>query len=559
MRFDLPFVTVHDSLGVVAPGALLYFYESGAFSTPLDTYSDSALTVPNSNPVVANSAGRFSNIELQQRPYSVVATEADGTQIWTADPVYGVRLSSDASGNLLVTGPLTMTGAINEAKGSDIASASSVDIGAATGNYLDITGTTPITALGTVQAGVEREIQFDGALTLTHNATSLILPGGANITTAAGDVARFRSEGSGNWRCVNYTRADSAPFVGESSGNPLINGDFIIDQRRGDGTAYTSATTPANSDDTYLLDRWILLSDGNDRADVSQETTVIPSGGRAAIRLDAETLTAAPNSEKFGILQVIENKNCAHLIGQSVSLSFKARTTSGAVENLRAHILAWDGTADIVTSDVVSAWANEGVNPTFVANWTVENTAANLALTNSYQTFKIEGVSIDTANAANVAVFIHVDDTDLVAGDLVYIADVQLELGSPAKSYERLPVQDELERCQRYYQKTFDQDTIPAANGGASQGGALRGLGADAGRFVLSWHFEQTMRTAPAITSYNPGAAASTAAFNTVDSTSTNVNPDNTGDSRVHFLPPTPVAGDANDYMVLQVAADAEL
>src|SRR5574343_654088 len=72
-------------------------------------------------------------------------------------------------------------------KGSDIASAGTTDIGAVAGSYHDITGTTTITSLGTVSAGIRKTLQFDGALTLTHNATSLILPGGANITTAAGD------------------------------------------------------------------------------------------------------------------------------------------------------------------------------------------------------------------------------------------------------------------------------------------------------------------------------------------------------------------------------------
>ena len=92
-------------------------------------------------------------------------------------------------------------------KGTDIASATTTDIGAATGLYVDITGTTTITGFGTTTAGVVRILQFDGALTLTHNATSLILPDAANITTVAGDVAIFVSEGSGNWRCVNYQTA----------------------------------------------------------------------------------------------------------------------------------------------------------------------------------------------------------------------------------------------------------------------------------------------------------------------------------------------------------------
>jgi len=96
---------------------------------------------------------------------------------------------------------------LNEAKGADIASATTTDIGAATGNFVHVTGTTTITGLGTIQAGTERTVEFTGILILTHNGTSLILPTGANITTAAGDTAIFRSEGSGNWRCISYQRA----------------------------------------------------------------------------------------------------------------------------------------------------------------------------------------------------------------------------------------------------------------------------------------------------------------------------------------------------------------
>ena len=91
---------------------------------------------------------------------------------------------------------------------ADIASATTTDIGAESTQYLRVTGTTTITGLGAAAAGAVRDLLFGDALTLTHNATSLILPGGDDITTAAGDVALFRSEGSGNWRCVRYSRAD---------------------------------------------------------------------------------------------------------------------------------------------------------------------------------------------------------------------------------------------------------------------------------------------------------------------------------------------------------------
>lgn len=111
---------------------------------------------------------------------------------------------------LLKTGG-TMTGPIGEKKGADIASAATLDLDSATGNYLHVTGTTTVTAI-TLASGAERTVVFDGALTLTHNATSLMLPGGANIATAAGDRAIFRGEGSGNVRCIAYTRADGTPL-----------------------------------------------------------------------------------------------------------------------------------------------------------------------------------------------------------------------------------------------------------------------------------------------------------------------------------------------------------
>lgn len=110
------------------------------------------------------------------------------------------------------------TGPANANKGADIASSATTDIFSATGEYVVVTGTTTITGLGTAQAGAEREVRFDGILTITHNATSLVLPTGTNILTAAGDVARFRSEGGGNVRCVSYNRADGNPIA-----TPLAN------------------------------------------------------------------------------------------------------------------------------------------------------------------------------------------------------------------------------------------------------------------------------------------------------------------------------------------------
>ena len=94
-----------------------------------------------------------------------------------------------------------------------IASAGTTDIGAQAEAYLTVSGTTTITSFGTVRAGTIRFLRFSGILTLTYNATSLILPGAASITTAVGDTAVFVSEGSGNWRCLAFQRATASPVV----------------------------------------------------------------------------------------------------------------------------------------------------------------------------------------------------------------------------------------------------------------------------------------------------------------------------------------------------------
>lgn len=93
----------------------------------------------------------------------------------------------------------------------DLASASVVDIGAVNSTVVNITGTTTITSFGTAYNG-PRYLRFAGVLTLTNSAT-LVLPGNANITTAAGDSAIVVPLGNPatGWRVVAYVRQADVP------------------------------------------------------------------------------------------------------------------------------------------------------------------------------------------------------------------------------------------------------------------------------------------------------------------------------------------------------------
>lgn len=87
-----------------------------------------------------------------------------------------------------------------------VASGSTCDIGGAASTVVAVSGTTTITSFGTT-ANCLKFVLFTGVLTLTHNATSLILPRAADIKTATGDLAIFFSNSSHNWACVSYLPA----------------------------------------------------------------------------------------------------------------------------------------------------------------------------------------------------------------------------------------------------------------------------------------------------------------------------------------------------------------
>lgn len=262
--------------------------------------------------------------------------------------------------------------------------------------------------------------------------------------------------------------------------NRLINGNFITGQR---GISFTSATTPANSDDTYLLDRWVLLSDGNDIVDVTRGTDG-SVGDIFYLRADVETV-----SKKFGFLQIIENRNLSGLISGSdvVSLGFNAKVSDATkLSRIKAVVLSWDSTADAVTSDVVSAWNIEGTIPTFATNWTAENAPVDLNVTNSDVRYVIENIAIDTANTANLAVFIWSDDiaTNDTLGTTLDITNVQLEEGASSTVFEFEIASLVLEKCKAYYRK---------------QGVGMQGNATNTTTAAFGYTFDPFMRSPPTV------------------------------------------------------------
>jgi len=151
---------------------------------------------------VSSVAGKTGAVTLTKADVGLgsVDNTADSTKnvataatLTTARTINGVSFNGSANIN------------IEDRVGTAIPAAATTTIGTAgLGETIHVTGTTAITSFGTAaQAGVKRRIVFDGALTLTHNATSLICPGAANITTIAGTVIEVIASTTANWRVTS--------------------------------------------------------------------------------------------------------------------------------------------------------------------------------------------------------------------------------------------------------------------------------------------------------------------------------------------------------------------
>jgi hypothetical protein len=117
-----------------------------------------------------------------------------------------------------------MAGVLQLGKSTDIVAAATTDLSAATGNSVTVThasGTLAITSFGAatdLQDGTVLEVTFSiaaGTLSVTHNATSLYIPGGANLTLTDKDVLRLQKTSDSNayWKLIGGQKADGTPFA----------------------------------------------------------------------------------------------------------------------------------------------------------------------------------------------------------------------------------------------------------------------------------------------------------------------------------------------------------
>lgn len=227
-------------------------------------------------------------------------------------------------------------------KGADVPSATTTDLSATTGDFVDVTGTTTITGLGTAPAGVERTVRFTGILTINQNATSLILPGANNITTYPNDRMVFRSLGSGNWICIDYTPTQiTGSGATVFSVNPVFTSGITVGFEQITGVAgggyieYPSQSSAPSAPvggfrqyaDSSGRFSWIRASDGFirsfDATLTADRVYTLPNASMTFARIDS--------AQTFTGIQTFDTSIVSPLIvgGTSTTSDLFLQTTSG--------------------------------------------------------------------------------------------------------------------------------------------------------------------------------------------------------------------------------------
>jgi hypothetical protein len=115
-----------------------------------------------------------------------------------ANKVDRTRLAD--SSTTLISGA-NLFGAFNENLVT-MASAATMNIGSASGNYIIVTGTTTITAFDSAQPGSRRFMRASSSFTIM-GSSNILIPGGlSSLSLISGDVIELVSGGGGLWRIV---------------------------------------------------------------------------------------------------------------------------------------------------------------------------------------------------------------------------------------------------------------------------------------------------------------------------------------------------------------------
>jgi len=336
--------------------------------------------------------------------------------------------------------------------------------------------------------------------------------------------------------------------------NLIINGGFQLCQRLGVALGGSSSASGV-ADDTYTLDRHYTLT---------QTASITVGQSLAAADLENGSVSCGSLvqsqavAQRMGIATIIEGFDSIPMRGQT--LAYNARIYCTSSQAIRYAILEWTGTVDSVTSDVVNNWTSgtyTAGNFFLGANLTVAVVGSTTPSANTWTTLPTISAAI-SSSCNNLIFFVWTEGTAAQNVTLRITREQAIPVTSlPAFVWPEIG--DEILRCQRYYQKSFPQTTLPAQNSGVGGPQIAQGVGASTannGGFSVS--LPVTMRTAPTVTLYNP-SAANAQARNVTTGADCTVTTATAFAERVNITFTSPAGSAVGNGIQVHYTADAEL
>ena len=201
-----------------------------------------------------------------------------------------VGASASVSGLLFVGGLVSASGAVNFVQAATLTATATVALGASTGNYAVVTGTATVSSFDSLRAGGMRIVQWSGATPISNSA-NMVLPGGADLTTAANDLTLLVSDGAGAWRAL-HQKASGAP----NSMSPITNslsGDVALNNT---GNYFTGPTVAQGTVGTWFVSGSVTVVDTAGVAQFDAKlwdgTTVISSCSLTSSGINVEQVMA---------------------------------------------------------------------------------------------------------------------------------------------------------------------------------------------------------------------------------------------------------------------------
>lgn len=142
---------------------------------------------------------------------SLLLPDNRNRKVLSGDTLFFIR---ESAGIYRLSGHTQKEGGWTGRLGTGVAATATLAV-PTTGDFIDVSGGTTITAVASAAAGYRFRARFTGTgLNITHNATSLISPWGYDYRTIQNEIMEFQSLGSGNW--IFYSINGPKEQVGQS-------------------------------------------------------------------------------------------------------------------------------------------------------------------------------------------------------------------------------------------------------------------------------------------------------------------------------------------------------